>query len=196
MQIKKLTSLTLIFSFLVMFASPLSAETPMSKKSLYDFMKTTDKITATYKYPSMKLAYNESGKSMLPAHTPIIIRCTDTITTKDVVSGGTVNFSVLNNVKNESGTVLIRAGAPVTAQITFASNKGMIGKSGVLTITDFHTNAVDGTYIPLSGSISANPDDKMTLSIVLSVLICPLFLLMKGDEAYTIIDTYVRANRL
>ena len=46
----------------------------------------------------------------------------------------------------------------------------------------------------------------MTLSIVLSVLICPLFLLMKGDEArleagmtksaYTVVDTYVKAVRL
>ena len=46
----------------------------------------------------------------------------------------------------------------------------------------------------------------MVLSIVLSVLICPLFLLMKGDEAqvlvgttktaYTVADVYVKAVRL
>ena len=82
----------------------------------------------------------------------------------------------------------------------------MIGRSGELTVNDFHTTAVDGTYIPLSGSVSAKPDDKMTLSVVLSVLICPLFLLMHGDDArlpvgstktaYTITDTYVKTNRL
>lgn len=75
-----------------------------------------------------------------------------------------------------------------------------------MAITDFHTTAVDGTYIPLSGSVSAKPDDKMTVSIVLSVLICPLFLLMKGDEAqvpagttktaYTITDTYIKTVSL
>ena len=46
----------------------------------------------------------------------------------------------------------------------------------------------------------------MTLSIVLSVLICPLFLLMKGEEAqlpvgatktaYTITDLYIKPERL
>jgi hypothetical protein len=75
-----------------------------------------------------------------------------------------------------------------------------------LTVTDFHTTAVDGTYIPLSGSISARPDDKMTVSIILSVLVCPLFLLMKGNEAqltigtaktaYTVTDVYINTTRL
>lgn len=55
-------------------------------------------------------------------------------------------------------------------------------------------------------SCHQQPDDKMTVSIVLSVLICPLFLLMKGDEAqvpagttktaYTITDTYIKTVSL
>ena len=43
--------------------------------------------------------------------------------------------------------------------------------------------AVDNSYIPLSGSVSAKPDDKMVLSVCLGVLLCPLFLLMKGEDA-------------
>ena len=82
----------------------------------------------------------------------------------------------------------------------------MIGRSGEVTVTDFHTTAVDGTYVPLSGSVSARPDDKMTMSIVLSVLICPLFLLMKGEDAqvpagstktaYTISEVHIKTVRL
>lgn len=206
MKLKKLISLGLVFSFLTLSVAPLSAETPTGQESLYEFVKTTKNIKASYKYPSMKLVSNAPGKISLAPHTPIIIRCEETIRTKDVVSGGTVNFSVLNDVKSSNGTILIKAGAPVTAQISFARDKGMIGRSGELTVSDFHTTAVDGTYIPLSGSVSANPDDKMTLSIVLSVLICPLFLLMKGEDAqlpagstktaYTITETFINASSL
>lgn len=80
----------------------------------------------------------------------------------------------------------------------------MMGKSGEITVSDFHTTAVDGTYIPLSATVSAKPDDKMVTSIVLSVHICPLFLLMKGEEAqlnsgatktaYTVLDTYIKTT--
>lgn len=206
MYIKKILSSFLLVTLMTLFTAPLSAESTKADNSLYNFLKTTDNIDASYKYPSMKLATASTGKTRLSAHTPIMIRCEETISTRDVVSGGTVNFSVLSDVKADNGLVVIKAGAPVTAEITFAKKKGMIGKSGQLTVSDFHTTAVDGTYVPLSASVSSQPDDNMTTSVVLSVLICPLFLLMKGDEgqvpagttktAYTVTDIYIKAVRL
>ena len=175
-------------------------------KNLADFIKNNDKIEAKFSYPSMKLSSNHNGKSVLPAHTAIMIQCNDTISTKNIASGATVHFSVVNDIKNSDGLVLIKAGTPVSAQISFVEENGMIGKSGKLTISDFHTTAIDGTYIPLSGTVSSNPEDKMVLSIVLSILVCPLFLLLKGGEgslpagtiktAYTITDISVNANRI
>ncbi len=205
-MIKKITSSLLLASFMLFTTSPLSAETKNNTNSLSDFLKTTDNVSARYTYPNLIASSYASGKSVLQAHTPILIKCEETITTKNIVTGGTVNFSVVADVKDSNGNILIKAGAPVTAQISFAKDKGMIGRSGEVTISDFHTNAVDGTYVPLSGSVSAKPEDKMTLSIVLSVLICPLFLLMKGEEAqlpagtqktaYTIAEVYVKPVRL
>ena len=175
-------------------------------KNLADFIKNNDKIEAKFSYPSMKLSSNHNGKAVLPAHTAIMIKCDDTISTKNIASGATVNFSVVNDIKNNDGLVLIKAGTPVSAQISFVEENGMIGKSGKLTISDFHTTAIDGTYIPLSGTVSSNPEDKMVLSIVLSILVCPLFLLLKGGEgslpagtiktAYTITDISVNTNRI
>ncbi len=210
MKSKRIIASFLLTTFLSLFATPLTNEVSASseQESLYEFLQNTDKISASYKYPSMKLASTSpgSGKLLIPAHTPIAIRCEETITTRNVVSGGTVNFSVVGDIKDSNGNILIKSGSPVTAEISFARDRGMIGRSGELTVNDFHTTAVDGTYIPLSGSVSAKPDDKMTLSVVLSVLICPLFLLMHGDDArlpvgstktaYTITDTYVKTNRL
>ncbi len=204
MRIKKFVSSFLLLSLMTFSLSPLSAVS--TNESLYDFLKTTKEIKTSYEYPSMKLSAISTGKTELSAHTPIMIRCEETISTKDVVSGGTVNFSVLSDVKASNGAIVIKAGAPVTAQITFAKKNGMIGKSGQITVSDFHTIAVDGSYVPLSASISAEPDDNMTTSIVLGVLICPLFLLMKGDEAkvpagttktaYTVTNLYINTQRL
>lgn len=204
MSVKKTIASFLVFTLMVLSAAPLSAEKLNTNgQSLYEFMKNTEKIEARYDYPSMKISSNSSG-TKLSAHTPIMIRCDETITTKDIVTGTIVNFSVVSDIKSDNGIVLIKAGTPVTATITFASSKGMLGKSGTISVSDFHTTAVDGTYIPLSSSISANPDDKMTLSIVLSLLVCPLFLLMKGDDAqvtqgtvkaaYTITDLYIKTS--
>lgn len=198
---KKVTSLVLALYFLMFCTMPLGAQTPESTDTLASFLANTDEIRGSYVYPNMIASVNSSKKLVLPAHTPIAIRCEETITTNNIVNGSIVKFSVVRDVKDENGRVLIKAGAPVSAQISFAKDKGMIGRSGEITITDFHTTAIDGTYIPLSGSVSSKADDKMTLSIVLSVIVCPLFLLMKGEEArmpagtqktsYTITDAYI-----
>lgn len=208
MEIKKTIASFLLVTICTVFSAPIAGSTAINSKNetLYEFMKNTDEITATYTYPSMEKTAASTGKSVLSAHTPIIIRCTDTITTKNIVSGGEVNFSVTNDIKDTNGNILIKSGSPVTAQISFVKKNGMMGRSGEITITDFHTTAIDGTYVPLSGSISATPDDEIAKSVVLSVLICPLFLLMKGNEArvpagttktaYTITDIYIKTTKL
>lgn len=206
---KKIISGCLICTLLSIMLSPLQAVAQTKELTLNEFLKTTDhnQIEAKMIYPSMpRIATNSTSAIRLPANTPIIIRCDETITTNDVVSGSTVRFSVLQDIKAANGTVLIKAGSPVTAQITFAKKRGRLGTSGTVTISDFHTTAVDGTYVPLSGTVSQNPDDKMVLSICLSVLICPLFLLMRGDEArvpagttknsFTVSDVYIKPVNL
>lgn len=207
-SIKRTFATLLLFAFCIVFTPQIANSIPLTtnEDSLHDFLQNTKEIKAVFDYPSMEKTTNIAGKTKLAAHTPIAIRCTETISTKDIVSGGVVKFAVVSDIMSSNGSVLVKAGTPVTAQISFAKSNGMLGRSGEITITDFHTTAVDGTYIPLSGSVSAKPDDKMTLSIVLSVLICPLFLLIKGNEAqvnvgttktaYTIADIYIKTVRI
>lgn len=200
---KKLLASCLIFSLFGFYAPFTQAET--QKGTLKEFLSTTDKIQAGFEYPNYIAATKAAGKKVLPAHTPITIRSIETITTNNIANGDSVSFVVVHDVKDSNNNILIKANSPVTANINF-KKRDFIGRSGELTITDFHVLAVDGTYIPLSSSITAKPDDKMVLSIVLSVCICPLFLLMKGDSAemqagttktvYTVTDSYINTTRL
>ncbi len=203
MGFKKLTSSLLLLIFMCSSASPLTAATTKDE-TLYDFMQNTKDIKASYTYPSMKTSSNIEGTVKLPANTPVILKNRNTISTKFIVNGTSVPFTVADDVKDETGTVLIKAGTPASAKITFVEYKKAIGRSGEIQISDFHTTAVDGSYVPLSGTLSSNPDNRMVLSIVLSAVICPLFLLMEGREAevsagttktvYTAIDTHINTD--
>lgn len=206
MKLKKFVS-TCLIALLVFVSMPVSttgAANIQSKETLLEFLKNTDKIEARMEYPSMLLASNVKGKVnavKLPSMTPLVIRATENISTRDIVSGSVVNFAVVSDVKDKNGRVLIKAGAPVTAQITFAKKRSFVGIAGDLTVSDFHVTAVDGTYVPLVGNVSQKGDDKIVLTVVLSVLICPFFLFMKGEDAripvgttkpaYTATDVYI-----
>lgn len=206
MKIKKIIASGLLLTALGLYLSPLTAGVVSAQnfeESLYAFLKNTDNIRVSYEYPVSSTFQSSAvqGKSKLPAHTPVIIRSECEIDLKTFNSGDYVKFSVVGDVKDEFGTILIKSGSSVSASISFINAPSSLGKSGNITINDFHTNAVDGTPIPLTGTLSSNPDDKLALSVVLSVLICPLFLLMKGEypelpagtmkTVYTASDMYI-----
>ncbi len=200
MKRKKLIATFLLFTSVTLFFT----NTCVKGESLYDFLQTTNRenINARMEYPSMPKQIITPRQIKLPANTPVIIKSNETVSTRDVVSGSTVKFTVLQDVKSADGMVLIKSGTPVSAQIVFAKDRGRIGSSGQITISDFHTTAIDGTYVPLSGTVAQHPDDKMVLSICLGVIICPLFLLMRGEDAqvpagttknsYTASDVYIK----
>ena len=82
-MLKKSFSVLLIWTLLSL--SPISA----ADLSLKEFLKTTDKIEAKMEYPSMpKLAANSTTGIKLNANTPVMIKCDETITTKDVIVYG------------------------------------------------------------------------------------------------------------
>ena len=204
MKIKKIISLILILSFMLIFPSHISLAQD-GKQTLYEFIKENKDFNASFEYPSYIASSNAIEKKLLPAHCPVMIKNISEINTENIKSGDTVTFIVAQDVTDENGNILIKSGASVNANINFES-KTYIGRSAKITISDFHTKAVDNTYIPLSTVITEEPDDKMVLSIVLSVFLCPLFLLMKGKDAkipagslktvYTISDVYIKSHAI
>ncbi len=200
---KKLTAILLLIAFFALWQNQITIVANEHENSLYEFINSKKELTAELEYPSIKLSANISGKKILPARTQVIIKNDEELNTKQIISGSTIAFSVVQDVKDNMGNILIKAGTPVSANIKF-EEQGMIGKSGKITVSDFHTKTVDGSYVPLTSSISAEPNDKMVLSIVLSVFICPLFLLLKGNHAiipantvknvYTFSDVYVKTG--
>lgn len=196
--------LTIKFGFLAGVASNVNQD------NLKNFLKDKKEIFIKYQYPSMKpikLASASGGDNFttLPAGTPIVLKNMQAIDSSNITNGSTVMFTVINDVIIDNKLV-IKAGAPVNAQVTYAKKKNYAGIAGELTISDFAVKAIDGTYIPLRATLSSKGEEKMGVSIGLGVVLCILFLLIKGDDAiipagstkcvYTMMDMKINTSHI
>lgn len=192
MNLKKSVSLALSAVVVLSVALPAFSGTGVkpanSKKpmTIQEFIKAHPNAEVEYRYTKHaipKIADSVgSHKIKLPANSPVILKLNDTIKGNDTAQGSTISFSVIGDVK-VGNDVLIKAGSRAQAQVSMVDDNGILGQGGKILISDFGVKAVDGTFIPLQGSLSEKGKEKMILSVGLSVILCPLFLLMKGGEA-------------
>jgi hypothetical protein len=132
------------------------------------------------------MSFNTRGNDgvVLSAGTNILLETVPTLQTDIVAVGQTIDFKVKNNVVAE-GKTLIAAGSIAKGQIVRAQKAKGIGKQGFIEIQLISVAAVDGQEVFLSGgNVYQEGENRETLSIVLSVFVCLLFLTLKGTEAF------------
>ena len=132
----------------------------------------------------------------ISASTVVPVRTTSAIYSDQVRNGQRVTSVAVARDVEVDDVVVIEAGTPVSAVISRASEAGRVGQPGDITLDLESTTAVDGTEIGLSGTFSAEGDGKVGASVAISVLLCPLALLMKGDEGAIASGTEIRALTL
>lgn len=175
----------------------------------YEKINVSDSIKPykSYEVPAatQQNTHQYNGKAtLLSANTPVKISNNEVISAANLKNGSTVHYTVTENVRALDGTIVIPAGTPVLATVTNIKEKGRIGKPGEMTIANFKTRAVDGSDITLSSLVTKKADNRMARSIVLSVVVFPAFLLMRGADAeipkgtpqtaYTVRDINISAN--
>lgn len=129
-----------------------------------------------------QFANGEEPKEVsLSPGTMVILKVNETVK-GDMAPGTSVNLSVLHDVV-KNGYVLIKAGTPAIGTVASAEKAKMIGREGKVTISVERTQAVDGQEVFLQGSMSGTGEERLVTSVVVSTLVCPLALLMKGGEA-------------
>jgi|GEM_PF-4030281 len=121
-----------------------------------------------------------AAADVLYSQTPILVKAEKTISEDTVKEGSNVKFIVVNAVEDQNGNVVLEEGAPVKGVVTLLEPKKRIGRRASITITNFTAVLNNGGKIDLTGRIDRTSESRMVRSIVLSALICPLFLLMKG----------------
>ena len=138
-----------------------------------------------YEVPaSHQSSHQYKGKTvLLGANKPVKIINDEIISAATLQNGSTVHYTVTENVRSLDGTTVIQAGTPVSATITNIKEKGRIGKPGEMTISNFKTRAIDGSEITLSALVTKKAENRIARSIVLSAVVFPAFLLMRGADA-------------
>ena len=130
---------------------------------------------------SFAMADNEV---ILKAGTYIPLEVMSEISTENMTVGQMIDFKVTKDIM-VGKDVVIPFGSIAKGQVTrFEKRKG-IGKGASMQIQLKSVTAKDGTEVSLTGgNLSENGDNKMVLSIVLTVIfLCPLFLMIKGKQA-------------
>ncbi len=124
------------------------------------------------------------GEVLLSAGTRVVLETTSSIRSNEVRVGHMVEFRVMYDVKVEN-QVVIAAGAVALGEVKHVDKAKEIGRQGSLQIQLNWVTAIDGQEVPLvSRSLNEEGEDRQLLSIVLSAVVFPLFLLVKGKEAH------------
>ena len=133
----------------------------------------------------LSLSFRMPGNAavVLKAGTSIPLETVSTIQSDLVTPGQIIDFMVRQDVI-ANDVVVVPRGSIAKGQVMRAEKPKAIGREGFVEIQIKSVTAVDGTEIMLTGgNIYQEGEDRQTLSIVLGVLVCILFLLLKGRSA-------------
>jgi hypothetical protein len=104
------------------------------------------------------------------------------ISSKTAQAGDSVAFKVEEDVV-VNGRVLISKGTPAKGFVGGAEKSGYMGKGGKLGVNVESTTTVDGQPVKLRASKGKAGDDKTNSVAALSILVSPLFIFKKGEDA-------------
>lgn len=122
------------------------------------------------------------GYIAFPAGSKIQLELQETISSKTIYEGQSVNFKVKTDIV-QNGLLLIRAGEDVAGQVVKAEKARELGREGQLHIKVSQVMASNGQIVPLSGNIYKDGENRSTESIGIAALIFWPALFMKGKEA-------------
>ena len=122
------------------------------------------------------------AKVTLPAGTLIALETTQPYSSKFLAPGQSIDFRVRMDVKVDGKTV-IAGGSIAKGQVSRVNKARGVGREGSVEVNIKSVTAVDGQQVILSGGTYQEGEDRQTLAIILGVVVCILFLTMKGKDA-------------
>ena len=119
---------------------------------------------------------------VLPEGEEFTVETVDEISSKTASENDPVNLRVVEDVRVGSQIVIAR-GTLVKGIVASVEQRGHLGKGGKIGMRVESTTAVDGQRVKLRSSKGKGDTGTVGSTIVLSLLISPLFLLRRGNHA-------------
>jgi hypothetical protein len=144
------------------------------------------------------VAQSGQGTIKVPDATAVRLSLSETLNSATNQEGDPVHFTVIEDVK-VGNTVAIPGGATAIGHVVEAEPRRRLGRAGKLNFSLDVVKAPDGTNLRLRASSTKKGDDKTGTVIVGTVLLSPLFLIMRGKDVNipsgTEIMAYVDGDR-
>jgi hypothetical protein len=131
----------------------------------------------------------------IKAGSAVSVRLDQTLSSNNSSVGAFVYFTVVNDVFDSEGNVVIKTGAKAEGTVTSVKAAGLLGQAGSIGISVNTVTAIDGTRIPVQAISSGSGEDKMVVSVILGLL-CILGFLMKGGDAELNSNTVIPTRTL
>jgi len=128
----------------------------------------------------------------VPERTVIPVRLLQHLKGAELAVGQSIDFEVSMDIIMDK-YVVIKRGAPAYATVTTAQKAGYVSQGGKLGFSMDHCKAVDGSRVYLKSVIGREGEDQMGANIAASILICPLILAAKGEEAELAVGSEFKA---
>lgn len=118
----------------------------------------------------------------IPERTVVPITLIQNLRGGDVMVGSSVDFKVTRNIIIDD-YIVIKSGAPAYGSVTSAEEAGYVSAGGTIGLSTDYCKAIDGTKVYLKSILQHKGKSSMGANIAASIIVCPLILLVKGDEA-------------
>lgn len=128
----------------------------------------------------------------IPINTMVPVRATQGIDGKSYEAGQEITLVVAADIKI-SKEIVIKAGAPVLVFVEDVSNSQMAGIAGRVSLAMRSTVAVDGSIVPLNGSMINSGKSEVGSTVAVGAILCPLALLNKGETGRIAPGAEIRA---
>jgi hypothetical protein len=118
----------------------------------------------------------------IPERTVVPIKLTQTLKGDAVTVGQSVDFEVSRDVILDN-FVVIKHGAPAYGTITSSEEAGYVSKGGKIGFSVDYCKAIDGSKVYLKALLQREAESHTGANIAASVILCPLILAARGEEA-------------
>jgi hypothetical protein len=140
----------------------------------------------------------QPARFKIPDGTSLRLALTETLSSATNQVDNPVGLEVTEDVK-VGDVIAIPKGATALGHVVEAEPKRRMGRAGKLNFSVDHVKAPDGTNVRLRASSARKGDDKTGTVIVGTVLLSPLFLIMRGKDVNipkgTVFTAYVDGDR-
>lgn len=129
----------------------------------------------------------------IPVGTVVIVKIDESVSGKTHMLGSIVRASVGRDVVLDS-VLVIKIGTPVDVTVAQSEKAGAVGQAGAVNLNIESTTSVDGQMIFLRGMAGAEGQAATGTAVGAGVVLCPLFLLVKGKEGVIAAGTQFQAR--